>query len=33
LANIDSPVKDYKKKQRIFKHSPFWRRDVVTTVD
>ena len=23
LADVDSPVKDYKKKQRIFKHSPF----------
>ena len=23
LTNVDSPVKDYKKKQRLFKHSPF----------
>lgn len=31
LANVDSPVKDYKQKQRIFKHSPFRAKDVVTT--
>ena len=33
LANIDSPVRGYKKKQRIFKHSPFQLRDIVTTVE
>ena len=31
LTNIDSPVKGYKQKQRIYKHSPFQLKDYVAT--